>query len=149
MALNVVRFLSLLLVGITMAAGLAHVMELPHKIGMPAAEYLVVQQIYRGWSLVVGIPMIGGLLATLALAATTRRTKRLFVPALVAFLCMAAALAVFFAFTWPANQATTNWTMLPENWEQLRAQWEYSHAVGAGFVLAAFVALIAAALARE
>lgn len=45
--------------------------------------------------------------------------------------CIAAALAVFFAFTFPANQATANWTVLPDDWEALRRQWEYSHAAAA------------------
>jgi hypothetical protein len=77
------------------------------------------------------------------------RWRRAGVPASIAFLCLATALAVFFAFTYPANQATQNWTVLPADWEQLRAQWEYSHAAGAALDLAAFVALILAALARD
>ena len=44
---------------------------------------------------------------------------------------LAASLIVFFAFTYPANQQTANWTQLPEHWERLRRQWEYSHAAGA------------------
>ena len=39
----------------------------------------------------------------------------------------------------PANQATANWTQTPENWEALRRQWEYGHAVTA---LLVFVALL-------
>jgi hypothetical protein len=36
--------------------------------------------------------------------------------------------------------------MLPPNWEDLRAQWEYSHAVSAGLNLVALVALILSVL---
>jgi hypothetical protein len=49
---------------------------------------------------------------------------------------------VFWLFTFPTTQATVNWTMLPPNWTELRAQWEYSHAVSAGLNLVALVALI-------
>jgi hypothetical protein len=38
----------------------------------------------------------------------------------------ALSLVVFFVFTFPANQQAQNWTVLPENRESLRRQWEYS-----------------------
>jgi hypothetical protein len=48
-----------------------------------------------------------------------------------------------------ANQATNNWTVLPENWLQLRSQWEYSHAASAVLNLIALIALIGSVLARD
>ncbi len=48
---------------------------------------------------------------------------------------------VFWTYTYPANQATNNWTMLSENWSNLRSQWEYSHAASAVLNLAALVML--------
>jgi hypothetical protein len=48
---------------------------------------------------------------------------------------------VFWTFTFPANQQTDNWTVLPENWTTLRMHWEYSHAAGAVLNLIAFIAL--------
>ena len=41
-------------------------------------------------------------------------------------------------FTQPVNAATQNWTVQPENWEALRAQWEYSHAANAAVNFLAF-----------
>jgi len=35
---------------------------------------------------------------------------------------------------------------LPENWQALRRQWEYAHAVGAGLYVIAFIALTISAL---
>jgi hypothetical protein len=67
-----------------------------------------------------------------------------FVLALVAFFSIARSLAIFFIWTYPANQATDNWTTVPANWEQLRWQWEYSHAA---FV--AFCSLTLSALAMR
>jgi hypothetical protein len=61
----------------------------------------------------------------------------------VAVLCIALRLAVFFLVTFPANKATQDWTVLPQEWETLRRQWEYSHAIGAVLY---FVALASLAL---
>jgi len=40
-------------------------------------------------------------------------------------------LVAFWGFIFPVNQATQNWTALPDNWETLRSQWEYARAVRA------------------
>jgi hypothetical protein len=56
---------------------------------------------------------------------------------------------VFWTFTFPANQQTSNWTVLPENWMALRAQWEYSHAASAVLNLIALIALIFSVLVRD
>ena len=147
MALQLARFSSLFFVALAFAPATAHLLELANKIGLPREEYLVVQQIYRGWAL-LGIVVFGALFSTLALAVLTRHRRREFVPALVAFLCVVATQVVFWTFTFPANQATGQWTMLPGNWEALRVQWEYSHAASALMNLAALVAVIAAVLRK-
>jgi ABC-type cobalamin transport system permease subunit len=141
MLLDTVRFLALLFVALTLAPSAAHALELLNKIDLSHDDYLTVQQIYRGWAL-LGSVILGALLSTLALAILSRRARRLFALALAAFGCIAAAQLVFWAFTYPANAATRNWTVLGPGWEALRAQWEYSHAVGALFNLAAMVLLI-------
>jgi hypothetical protein len=60
-----------------------------------------------------------------------------------------AAQVVFWTFTYPANQATNNWTVLPANWQDLRTQWEYSHATGAGLNFIALITLIVSVLVRD
>ena len=62
--------------------------------------------------------------------------------AVVALLCIAAAQLVFWTYTYPANVATENWTQIPGNWEELRRQWEYSHATGSIFTLASVMTLV-------
>lgn len=147
MALQLARFSSLFFVALAFAPATAHLLELANKIGLPREEYLVVQQIYRGWAL-LGIVVFGALFSTLALAVLTRHRRREFVPALVAFLCVVATQVVFWTFTFPANQATEQWTMLPGNWEALRVQWEYSHAASALINLAALIAVFVAVLRK-
>jgi hypothetical protein len=148
MALKTVWFLSLFFVARALAPAMAHLLALPNKIDMPREQYLIVQQIYRGWAL-LGTVVIGALLSTLALTIMVRKPTKTFVLILVAFLCMAGTQVLFWTFTFPANQQTHNWTVFPENWLVLRQQWEYSHAASAGLNLVAFVALILAVLSKD
>lgn len=142
-----VFFSSLLFTALALSASVAHVLELLNKINLPAEEYLVVQQIYRGWAL-LGIVVFGALLSTLALTIMVRRDSKVFRPILTALLCIIGTQVIFWIFTFPVNQQTENWTRLPENWVQLRNQWEYSHAAGCALNLMAMLSLFVAALAR-
>jgi hypothetical protein len=146
MGLTVARFFSLLFAALAMAPAMAHLLELPNKIGLSRDEYLVVQQIYRGWAL-LGIVVLGALVSTLVLSFMVRWRPRTFALSLTAFLCIVGTQAIFWTFTFPANQETANWTVLPAHWEALRTQWEYSHAASAVLNLAALIALILSVLA--
>lgn len=148
MWLKTIYFLSLLFVALALAPAMAHLLELLNKINLSREQYLVVQQIYRGWAL-LGFVVAGALLSTLALTISLRRKRRAFIPALIAFLCIAGTQVVFWTYTYPANQATNNWTMLPENWEELRRQWEYSHATSAILNLIALVMVSLSVLVRD
>ena len=87
------------------------------------------------------------MLFNLVLAYLMRGGRPGFVLAVAGCLCMAATLAVFFAFTYPGNVATNNWTVVPADWEHLRAQWEYSHAANAMLAFVAFCLVALATLA--
>jgi len=148
LVLTVARFFSLLFTGLALGPALAHLLELPNKIGLSYDEYRTVQQIYRGWAL-LGFVVAGALLSTFVLMIKVRSRPKPFRLTLLAFLCIVGAQIAFWTFTYPANQQTHNWAVLPENWMTLRAQWEYSHAVGALLSLVAFVSLISSVLARD
>jgi hypothetical protein len=148
MGLTAARFFSLLFAALALAPAMAHLLELPNKINLAREDYLTVQQIYRGWAL-LGVVVGGALLSTLVLTVVVRRRPRQFAPALVGFLCIVGTQVVFWTFTFPANQQTSQWTVLPENWAALRTQWEYSHAASAVLNLAALVAVIWSVLARD
>ena len=75
-----------------------------------------------------------------------RGRGKAFTLVLLAFFCLVGTQAIFWTFTYPANQATVNWTMLPPNWSSLRAQWELSHAASAGLNLIAMALLIVSPL---
>jgi hypothetical protein len=131
------KLLAVLITGLSLIAPAAHAFELLNKIGLPKAEYFIVQQIYSGW-------WIAGLLLPLAFLANVGNAVALRADRTVVILSIAAAalillnLAIFVLFTQPANAATQNWTVQPKNWEALRAQWEYSHAVNAAVNFLAF-----------
>jgi hypothetical protein len=104
--------------------------ELPNKIGLDRQAYFTVQGIYRGWAL-FGFVLFGALFANLALTLLLVFRRRSYLLPLAAFLLVAATLAIFFIWTYPANQATSNWTLPSPDWVSLRLQWEYAHAVNA------------------
>ena len=132
---------------VALGAALAHLFELPNKIGLARDDYFIVQGIYRGWSL-LGIVLLIQLISIVAvIVLALDRDVRTF--GFVALICLIAAQVLFWTFTYPANVATDNWMKIPANWQFLRANWEYSHAAGAICQLAGMTALIMAALVRR
>jgi uncharacterized membrane protein HdeD (DUF308 family) len=140
MALRVAQFLAIVFTALALVPPGAHLLELPNKIGLAREAYFIVQSIYRGWAL-FGIVLIATLIADLALAIIARRQRAPFWPALSGFLLMAGTLVVFFTWTYPANQATSDWTVAPADWQELRRQWEYAHALAAVLTFAALCAV--------
>jgi hypothetical protein len=140
MARSVAQFLAIVFTALALVPAGAHLFELPNKIGLAREAYFIVQSIYRGWAL-FGIVLIGSLVANLALAIIARRQRAPFWLALLGFLLMAGTLVVFFTWTHPANQATSNWTVAPADWQELRRQWEYAHALAAVLTFAALCAV--------
>jgi hypothetical protein len=140
MMIRTLQFVAMLFTAVAMAAGWAHLLELPNKMALSHDDYLTVQQIYRGWAS-LGFIVVGALVMTAMLTVLQRGAGATFYLVLAATLCIALSLAVFFLFTFPANKATQNWTVLPHEWEALRRQWEYSHAIGAVLYFVALASL--------
>jgi hypothetical protein len=136
------RFFAVLLTGLALIAPGAHVYELANKMPLPKAEYFVVQKIYIGWWF-AGLLLPISLLVNLALAYAESNLL-----ALMAAILLFANLIIFYFFTYPVNVETVNWTVMPDNWEVLRRQWELSHTVNAVVTLLAFCLSIAAALRK-
>ena len=134
-----------MLTALTLVPAGAHLSELPHKLPLDRAEYQTVQQIYRGWSL-FGVANIAALVATAWLAFRVQRPSTAFTAAVVALLCLIPTQIVFWSVTFPINQATDNWSVLPPDWSALRARWEYSHAVSACLTTVALCANVIAVL---
>jgi len=140
-----VRCLAIVLTALALAPGGAHLFALINKIDLPREQYFAVQGIYRGWAL-LGIVLFGALAANLVLAITVRQQRIAFSFAVAAFACIAVTLLIFFIWTYPANVATSNWTVAPADWRELRVQWEYSHAINAVITFLALICVTAAGL---
>ena len=143
-----VRFFSVLFAALAFAPAAAHLLELPNKIGLSRDEYFVAQQLYRGWALLAVVVLPAVALALLH-AVLVRKQRAAFRLAALAFVCLVGTQVLFWTFTFPANQLTENWTLVPDNWAALRAQWEYSHAASAVLNLVALAALIASVVVHE
>ena len=140
MLLKSVRLLAIVSVAICLVPAGAHLFELANKMFMSPPEYMTVQKIYAGWSF-FGIAIIAALSLTLMHTVMVRSDRAAFLFSLAGLLCLAAAQAVFWMFTYPMNVASNNWTVTPADFEAARQQWEYSHAVNAVLTFAALVAV--------
>jgi hypothetical protein len=141
------KFLAIVLTALALVPLGAHLFVLPNKILLTESNYFIVQNIYRGWAL-FGIVLFGALFANLALA-WALRGQRAFAFVAICLGCLVANLVIFFAFTFPANQATNNWTEVPADWQQLRWQWEVSHALNALIAFGGFCSLVISLLVEE
>lgn len=131
------QFAALVLTALMLIAPGAHLFSLPNKIGLVQDQYFLAQMLYRGWHY-TGFIIFAALFTNLALAYVLRADIPARNFALLAAALIVVLLTVFFIWTFPANQATHNWTEQPPNWQMLRAHWEYSHAANAAIALAAF-----------
>ncbi|ANL47350.1 hypothetical protein AMC87_CH02680 [Rhizobium phaseoli] len=131
------RFLAVILTGLALIAPAAHALSLVNKIGMAKADYFVAQQAYAGWW-IVGLLLPLAFLADIGNAIVLRADAPALTLSVAAAALIVLNLVIFMLFTQPANAATENWTVQPDDWETLRRQWEYSHAVNAAVTLLPF-----------
>ncbi|TIW94855.1 MAG: DUF3379 domain-containing protein [Mesorhizobium sp.] len=136
MTVRAIQFVAIIISAIALVPSGAHLAALPNKITLPKTEYFTVQGIYYGWAL-LGLCWPAAVIIDASLAFAVRSQKWPFWLAVAAALCFVLMLGVFFIWTQPANVATKNWTTVPENWQALRTQWEYSHAVNTVILIAA------------
>lgn len=111
---RIALFIALMSTALALGPALAHLLELPNKIALPRNAYFTVQQIYAGWSL-LGVVLLVQLVSIASVIAFADEERRLRLCAIVALLCLVGAQALFWTFTYPANAATANWTVQPDN----------------------------------
>src|SRR5262245_60093481 len=126
--MTIIRFLAVIVTGLAVIAPAAHLFELPGKIKMSEQDYFVVQRIYLGWWM-VGLFLPAALILNVVLAIAVRADRTALVLACIAAALIVLNLAIFMIWTQPVNTVTNNWSVRLENWQALRTQWEYSHAV--------------------
>lgn len=140
------KLIALALTALILVPSGAHLFEMPAKMALDRDAYFTVQGIYAGWAW-FAVPILAAIIANAALfLAERRRDPAAARAALLSSALIAASLAVFFIWVLPGNQATANWTQMPEDWQVLRRHWEYGHAANALIVFAAFLASARAAI---
>jgi hypothetical protein len=142
--MRIIHAIATVLTALALVPGGTHLFELRSKLGLDSEQYFVVQQIYRGWAL-FGLVIIAAFVANATLAVLQWKRREPFGVAVAACVAIVCSLGVFFAWVYPANVATGNWTKIPSNWQDLRVQWEYGHMAGA---ILTFFALCLVAFAR-
>jgi Na+/proline symporter len=143
--IRVLQFIAIVLTALCLVPAGAHVLELANKIDLDQDRYITVQQIYRGWAL-LGFPLIAAIGVNGWAAVMMRRQTKSTACAAAAAVLLCLGLVIFFTWTFPVNQVTSNWSVAPVNWQALRAQWEYSHAANAGVTFLALCSSIASSL---
>lgn len=138
--LTSLKLIALALTALVLVPSGAHLFELPGKIGLHREAYFTVQGIYAGWAW-FAVPIFAAIIANGALFLAERRRDPVAArAALVSSALIIISLVVFFIWIFPSNQATANWSQMPDNWEDLRRAWEYGHAGNAIIVFAALLA---------
>lgn len=139
------RLAAILLTAIALVPAGAHLFAMANKIALSRDAYFTVQAIYLGWWR-LGLFLFAALAVDIVLAFRWRGDQPAFTLVVTATCLIAANLVIFFVWTFPANQATSNWTEIPANWDALRRQWEYSHAVNAAVTFLSLASLTLATL---
>jgi hypothetical protein len=151
MTLKVVRYLSLLLVALTLGMTFAHVMEIPGKLRLDGVTWLTVQHnLYIAFGVVGAVIEVLAIVLTWLLVLMVRRGHPAVWWTLAAAVCVSAGLADWFLLVAPMNVALSVWTpeTLPADWTRYRDQWETGHAIHAALFALGFSALVIALLAE-
>ena len=151
MTLKLVRYLSLLLVALTLGLTFAHVLEIPGKLRLGGADWLTVQHnLYIAFGVVGAAIEVLGIVLTWLLVLMVRRRRPALWWTLAAAVCVSAGLADWFLLVAPMNAALSVWTpeTLPADWTRYRDQWETGHAIHAALFALGFSALVVALLAE-
>jgi hypothetical protein len=142
-----VRLLSLVFTALILGGAFCHVLEMPVKLTLAGAEYMVVQQIYGAFGPVGAVLEPAAILSSAALAFLVRG-RRSFVPAIAGTVALTAALLLWFLVVSPVNAhwAAAGPGAVPPEFESLRARWEWGHAAHAALLFVAFLALAVSVL---
>jgi hypothetical protein len=148
------RFVTLMLTAFSMGMAFCHLMEMPARLNYAPALWSRVTNIegtYRLFGPSVGASIEGGASITaVILSILVRKRRPAFVLTQVGAACMAAAQVAWWLFIFPVNSRMVDWApeSLPENFKELRDQWEYTHAARAILQIVGLGSLVLSSLAE-
>jgi hypothetical protein len=143
--MHVVRWICLGCAVVDLAPLLAHLLELPNKLTLPAPLWLAVQQnLYSGWGPVLGPFEVGAAVSAWVLVVIALRSGRSPALPLTAALVFTVMLVLFFTVVEPVNRAVAVWTpeTLPADWPRYRLRWEIGHAVRTLLAVVALTSIV-------
>lgn len=146
------RFVALIVVSLSMAMAFCHLMEMSTRLAYEPGLWSRVTNVegtYRNFGPPIGATIEGSAwLIVVILAVLVRRRPVAFRLTVVAATLMIATQVIWWVFVFPVNNQMLSWSpgSLPEDFHELRNQWEYAHAVRAGVQIAALAALILSVL---
>jgi hypothetical protein len=158
------QILALIIVSVAMIPAVAHALELPGKMRLAKADYLVVQRIYYPGFTFAGLGEPAGLLLILLLLLFSPGGAAAFWLTLVALFGLGSMQIIYWTFVHPINRVWLQGESLSSvgpgffafgksrdqngheapDWTTLRNRWEYWHAVRAALAMGSFIALLIA-----
>jgi hypothetical protein len=143
-ALRFLLFVNLLLITLIFGLAFAHMMELPGKLRLSGAIWLIVQQaLYNGFGPFASVVEPLAIVLAWILAVLLHHERPAGRLVLLAALCSSVGLIEWFVVVSPVNSLLSSWTSanLPPDWTAARDRWELGH-VGYAILLGiAFCAL--------
>jgi MFS family permease len=132
MWLKIWRFVAQLFVGLGLAMGAAHVLELPVKMTYSRELYASVNTtLYRYFGIAGAAITIGGLVASAVLVYLVRH-RRSWPLTAAAMACLLVSFALWLTLVAPVNNQIeyvmrVSSASVPDVWMRLRERWEYGH----------------------
>ncbi len=146
------RLITIMFTALSMGMAFSHLLELPAKMTYDAALWLTVQHtLYGAFGLIGAVIEVGAVLTAAILAILVRQRQPSFGWTLLGALCLVAAHVAWWIWLAPVNDVIAQLTTptLPAGWENLRNQWEYTHAVRAILQIIALGAMVFSILVEE
>jgi hypothetical protein len=143
------RFLTLMLVALSLAPAFAHLLEMPAKMTYEGSLWVVLlQTLYVQFGTIGAAFEVGAVITSLTLVFMLRHQPATLIWAAIGASCMVVAHAVFWIWVYPVNVALVPASPgdLPPHWQSLRNQWEYAHATRAVLQVVALASLLCSVL---
>jgi hypothetical protein len=141
--LDGVQLGTIALVGLAIAPTLGGALSLSSRLGLQSSEYVHAQRLDHS-ALLVGTLGVLALFAVALHSFLVRGNAAAFAWSLVAVAGLAAAQVVFWAVAFPVIALTESWTIVPEDFESLRHQWEYALATAGVLSFGSLLAVVRA-----
>lgn len=143
------RFITLMFTALDMAMAFCHLLQLQPRMRYDGALWRRTQSMYQFFGPPVGATLEGGALLSTAILSFLVRRRSLAAPwTWAGAIFFATAQALWWLWVAPVNAKMVNWRpeLLPQGWQRLRMQWEYTHAGRAILMIIGFGALLCSIL---